>query len=85
MKASYGQQALGLSTTKVAQPNINAKNLVAIPIPLPPLAEQQRIVAKVDELMAACDRLELHIAATQAEEGRLLNAVLHAALASAPV
>ncbi|SMP40085.1 Type I restriction modification DNA specificity domain-containing protein [Desulfonatronum zhilinae] len=34
------------------------KLLKAANIPLPPLAEQQQIVAKVDELMALCDRLE---------------------------
>ena len=34
------------------------KLLKASFIPLPPLAEQHRIVAKVDELMALCDRLE---------------------------
>jgi type I restriction enzyme S subunit len=37
---------------------LNLKNLRSVRIPLPPLAEQKRIVAKVDELMALCDRLE---------------------------
>lgn len=41
-----------------AQPNLSSANLRKYHIPLPPLAEQQRIVAKVDELMALCDRLE---------------------------
>jgi type I restriction enzyme S subunit len=41
-----------------AQPNTSKIKLVATPFPLPPLAEQQRIVAKVDELMGICDRLE---------------------------
>lgn len=39
-------------------PRLGTKNAINAPIPLPPLAEQQRIVAKVDELMALCDRLE---------------------------
>ena len=47
---------------------------------LPPLAEQHRIVAKVDELMALCDRLEAQLTTTQTENLRLLEAVLHEAL-----
>lgn len=38
--------------------NISGKALASIPFTLPPIAEQHRIVAKVDELMALCDRLE---------------------------
>ncbi|XEH50427.1 restriction endonuclease subunit S [Edwardsiella tarda] len=40
------------------QPNVNGNSLKNLNIPLPPLAEQHRIVAKVDELMALCDQLE---------------------------
>jgi type I restriction enzyme, S subunit len=50
------------------------------PIPLPPLAEQQRIVARVEELMALCSRLEAQLATSQTESGRLLEAVLHHAV-----
>jgi type I restriction enzyme R subunit len=49
-------------------------------IPLPPLPEQHRIVAKVDELMALCDRLEAQLTTTQTESRRLLEAVLYEAL-----
>ncbi|MCD1617490.1 restriction endonuclease subunit S [Salipiger manganoxidans] len=37
---------------------LNAGSLSLLPVPLPPLAEQNRIVAKVDELMGLCDALE---------------------------
>ena len=52
-------------------------------IPIPPLGEQHRIVAKVDELMALCDRLEAQLTTTHTDSRRLLEAVLHEALAPA--
>ncbi|BEH09841.1 restriction endonuclease subunit S [Geobacter sulfurreducens subsp. ethanolicus] len=39
--------------------NLNADKVRDLPIPLPPLTEQFRIAAKVDELMALCDKLEV--------------------------
>lgn len=41
-----------------AQPNLSGADLARFPVPLPPVNEQQRIVAKVDELMLLCDQLE---------------------------
>jgi len=43
-------------TTNIA--NVSLRTLRPYPVAIPPLAEQQRIVAKVDELMALCDELE---------------------------
>jgi type I restriction enzyme S subunit len=51
-----------------------------IPVALPPLAEQHRIVAKVDELMALCGRLEASLAAADDTRRRLLEALLAEAL-----
>ena len=41
-----------------AYPAINDSDFAKLPFPLPPLTEQCRIVAKVDELMEQCDRLD---------------------------
>ncbi len=66
--------------TTVGNWGISAANLKLVKFPLPPLAEQHRIVAKVDELMALCDRLEAQLTTTQTESRRLLEAVVHEAL-----
>ena len=84
--ASYTNSPLGRAyfenaakqTTNLA--SINLTQLRSCPLPLPPLAEQQRIVAKVNELMALCDRLEASLASTDTQRRRLLEALLHEAL-----
>ena len=69
--------------TTVGNWGISASNLKDVKIPLPPIAEQHRIVAKVDELMALCDHLEAQLCTTEADSRRLLEAVLHEAVAPA--
>ena len=61
----------------MAQLNLNTGLVREFPLGLPPLAEQHRIVAKVDELMALCDDLEA--AKQQREQSRdwLVLASLH--------
>ncbi|MDW3225823.1 MAG: restriction endonuclease subunit S [Paracoccaceae bacterium] len=61
-------------------PKINQGVLKALPIMVPPLAEQHRIVAKVDALMTLCDQLEASLTTTATTRSKLLNALLHEAL-----
>lgn len=72
-------------TSKLTVQNIKSQQLNGAPVPLPPLAEQHRIVAKVDELMALCDRLEGSLTATAATRRRLLDALLQKALDPVPL
>jgi type I restriction enzyme S subunit len=69
--------------TTVGNWGISASNLREVNIPLPPLAEQHRIIAKLDELMSLCDQLEAQLTTAQTEGRRLLEAILHKALTPA--
>lgn len=66
------------SGTAGSMPKINQTDVRSIPIPLPPLAEQKRIVAKVDHLMALCDELEARQTRKRDTGDRLTKAALGA-------
>ena len=59
MESNLYWNQLRSGTVVTAQPNCNGTTLSKMMIPLPPLAEQKRIVAKVEELLALCDKLKL--------------------------
>jgi type I restriction enzyme S subunit len=58
------------------QPNVNGEALKNLVVSVPPLAEQHRIVAKVDELMAFCDQLEQTQSDNIAAHAQLVEALL---------
>ena len=59
-----------------AQSNLFLGKINEILIPIPPLVEQRRIVAKIDQLMALCDHLDQQIDAAKNKQTTLLNAVM---------
>lgn len=54
----FNNQVAKIASTRVKMPKINQTELGRIIIPLPPLAEQKRIAARIEELLAACDMLK---------------------------
>ena len=69
----YGAVAGG---TSGSMKNVSREQILNLPVPVPPLAEQHRIVAKVDELMALCDRLEAEQADAEVAHAKLVEALL---------
>ena len=71
---------LDIASRGQGQPNLNTDIIKATWFALPPLAEQHRIVAKVDELMALCDQLKARLSDAQTTQLHLADAVVENAL-----
>lgn len=57
LQSSIIQKQISDATTKVGQPKLAIKRIESFILPLPPLAEQKRIVEKLDKLLPLCDGL----------------------------
>ncbi|TMN83532.1 MULTISPECIES: restriction endonuclease subunit S [unclassified Pseudoalteromonas] len=66
--------------TGSAQPQVTTTNLEPFTVLIPPYEEQQRIVAKVDELMDLCDKLEAQTENSIAAHQTLVEVLLEALL-----
>jgi type I restriction enzyme S subunit len=79
--ASYLEQSK--SGMAASQMNITQEKLRAAPIPICSTSEQHRIVAKVDELMALCDRLKADLANARQRQATLADTLIAATLEAA--
>ncbi|MEX5540513.1 restriction endonuclease subunit S [Pseudomonas poae] len=75
----YWRQITGFSAG-IGQPNVNGSKLKELVIPLPPLAEQTRIAAKLEELLAQVDTLKARIDGIPGLFKRFRQSVLAAAV-----
>ena len=80
LRASVDDGRLAEYFTGTGIKHFTGKGLAAYSFPLPPLAEQHRIVAKVDELMALCNRMEASLTTGNTTGRRLLEGLLSEAL-----
>ncbi|MDD5198986.1 MAG: restriction endonuclease subunit S [Terrimicrobiaceae bacterium] len=75
-RARYFHDAAWAKSSSTTIAILNKGKWLSIPIPVPPLAEQRRIVAKVDELMALVDALETQLATARTAATDLLTAAV---------
>jgi type I restriction enzyme S subunit len=76
--ASYAREhyAVNASGTSSSMKNVSREVVLALPVPLPPLAEQSRIVTRVTALRRLCADLRQRLAEREAVQARLAEALL---------
>jgi type I restriction enzyme, S subunit len=75
------QDQIAKMATGMTATGVKASKLKELPMPIPPLAEQHRIVAKVDELMALCDQLKTQLQQARQQHAQLASVLVEQAVA----
>lgn len=70
-----------MSITGTAQPKLTQAAMNKLPVPMPPLAEQQQIVAEVERRLSVADDVEKTIDASLKQAERLRQSILKRAFA----
>ncbi len=71
LKSNFVSQGAG-----AAQPNISREKIINTIVPLPPYDEQRRIVRRINQLFALCDKLENSIEKSFQKQDQILNVIL---------
>ena len=79
LKSDYCLSHMSEVSSEMSYPVFGIKKMRLMPFPLPPLAEQQAIVARVDSLMAVIDELEKQVAERKEQAQLLMQTVLREA------
>ncbi|OQX12905.1 MAG: hypothetical protein BWK73_13715 [Thiothrix lacustris] len=80
LRAEYAFDYATSIATGIAQKTVPLTGLRKMPIAVPPLEEQHRIVAKVDELMTLCDQIKVRIRTAQTTQLHLADALAEQAI-----
>ena len=72
---------VAVAENRVKMPKLNQEALTGFLIPVPPLAEQTRIVARVADLRALCANLRQRLSASQTTQAHLAEALVDMAVA----
>lgn len=77
LTAEHGGRGVLLADSYGAKPGLNLHQLRSLPVPVPPREERDRIVAKVDALLATCDALEARLTTARDLHAQFAAAAVH--------